>query len=148
MPVNITFTAAFSGHKNLWQEVTDHASQITGWQQVGSWTVVAPSVVTISPAIVTVPDGGQDPIQRDRQRLDDDERDMGAWPHCQRTIPAGCSREWLRHLYALGGTYGPAVTYQAPPCSQYTCVSAGYVVSRPGCHSALRNNLSSRHDRH
>jgi hypothetical protein len=39
LTINIMFSPSFTGRKNVWQKVYDHASQTTGWVQVGTWVV-------------------------------------------------------------------------------------------------------------
>jgi hypothetical protein len=46
----ITFTSAFGGARNTYMYVTDHAFQVSGWQQVGTWIVSSLTPVSVSPA--------------------------------------------------------------------------------------------------
>ena len=46
----ITFTSAFGGARNSYMYVTDHAWQVSGWQQVGTWIVSTLTPVSVSPA--------------------------------------------------------------------------------------------------
>jgi hypothetical protein len=46
----ITFTSAFAGARNTYMYATDHASQVSGWQQVGTWTASPLAPLSVSPA--------------------------------------------------------------------------------------------------
>ncbi|PWT99085.1 MAG: hypothetical protein C5B51_27925, partial [Terriglobia bacterium] len=52
--VPLTFSNAFSGTKSTYVSVTDNASQSSGWQTTGTWTVLGPpAVISVSPSAGT-----------------------------------------------------------------------------------------------
>jgi len=49
----LTFQAAFAGTKNIWSYAADSSGQVSGWQPVGTWTVLGPqppTVVSVTPS--------------------------------------------------------------------------------------------------
>ncbi|HZU28599.1 MAG TPA: LamG-like jellyroll fold domain-containing protein [Bryobacteraceae bacterium] len=128
--LDLTFTAAFAGSRQVWAYVLDAAGQHAGWAQVGSWLVGSGAEVAPTVGTLTAPAGGAGSSGQFQFQFSDGN---GA---------ADIARTWMLFNSTFSPVNGCQVSYIAAAGRFYLLNDAGNanVGSSPPGGSALQNS--------